>query len=215
MSLPEEQPLSAEDMARLIEGRGDPDQLAEWRLKLIKSPAQLKEYLTLSKLVNTPSGTVEPFEVKKWAEKLFPIAPPKPFEGIRIRLKSALEIHQDAGWASMIPAFRGPDPVGEVVLSKVQDGLKIDLRLQSTTLSGEAPSKSSATKKLDIIVSVTTVKGKAIPALKVELLGEGFFLSETLKDKPVIFRGITIGDYRLELGDKGSGLKISIPFRVE
>ena len=67
----DKKPLSAEEMACLVDGLGTEAQLAEWKARLVRDPEMREEYVELKKMTKDSCGIVEDYVVDKYMEKYF------------------------------------------------------------------------------------------------------------------------------------------------
>ncbi|MBF0430950.1 MAG: hypothetical protein HQK83_06700 [Fibrobacteria bacterium] len=197
------QPLTSEEMACLIEGRGTEEQFENWKHRLNIHPDMREEYAALrqtSEIHNGCSGIVEDVVIDKYMEKYFP----ENSIPIIIKIKEkALQLVNGAGWLQPALQYRDVDAAtpGIVNLSKKFDNLVVDV--QVVRIKDES-------LELNIMVE-DKVHGDA-PSMKVSLIrNERLLNSKYLESQSAQFREVKPGEYSIKLsGSSGEILKVDL-----
>lgn len=199
MQSPEDEIVSSEDFARLIEGEGDPDRLDALRLRISASPRLLAEFLRAAEGAEDAPGMVSSFEIDRRVSQVFPAAA-APLRGFRERIRDALESMRDAGWTEHAPAFRDAAAAEGLAFGKSLAGWMIGLRLDPPPAM-RSPSPAQG-EWVDVTITVRP-DARAVPAdAVVKLTREGTLIASLpLEGDQAIFRRIAPGEYEVAIGE--------------
>ncbi|MFC1586416.1 hypothetical protein ACFL5V_12785 [Fibrobacterota bacterium] len=198
-------PLSAEEMACLVDGRGTEDQVRQWRQRLLHNREQREEYAELIELTGEKHGLVEEYRVEELADRYFPT----PALGdICIRVKdNLLRLVEAAGWSVPALDYRddGTDAAegdeGMMSLNRQVDNLDINLQIIRVK-------KDS----LNLSVEIRDMVNQQAPDMKVSLVKNGRVLnSRHLENSQARFREIVPGEYDVSMaGPDGERFKVRL-----
>lgn len=199
MRSPEDEIVSSEDFARLIEGDGDPARLDALRLRISASPRLLAEFLRAAEAAQAAPGTAGSFEIERRVSQVFPAAP-APLRGFWDRIREALESMRDAGWTEHAPAFRDAVAAEGLTIGKSLAGWMIGLRLDPPPAM-RAPSPAQG-ELVDVTITVRP-EARAVPAdVVVKLTRAGTLIASLpLEGKQATFRRIAPGEYEVAIGE--------------
>jgi hypothetical protein len=198
-----ERPLSAEEMACLVDGRGSADQMQKWKERLIHSRGEREEFAELRELAGKEHGTVEEYIVAGLADKYFP---QPALERIWLKLKqNVLEVVESSGWSRPALQYRDPDtPENALNFSRKVENLNIEfhvVRLKKDSLI--------------LIVSVKDLEHESAPSMKVSLIKDGRVINSRYLEKSLVrFKEVLPGEYDIYMaGTEGEQLKVG--FRID